>query len=88
MKVSVGDTLHTALMHATMLRFTTRPAHMDRIRVSTHPMRAVRVRSVSRVVMMAVAANPDRVGTCTKETAGGLKVEVALGIDGSGSVEW
>jgi hypothetical protein len=36
---------------------------------------------------MAVAG-ASRVATVTKQAAGGLEVQVALGIDGSGSVEW
>ena len=43
-------------------------------------------RRTARVSAMAVAAS--RVATVTKQAAGGLEVQVALGIDGSGSVEW
>jgi hypothetical protein len=77
-----------------MLRSVTRvPCPVDARRASARGgVRAARVRAAprrtARVCAMAVAAGASRVATVTKQAAGGLDVQVTLGIDGSGSVEW
>lgn len=75
-----------------MLRSLTRaPCPVDARRASVR-VRAARVRAAprrtARVSAMALAAGASRVATVTKQAGGGLDVQVTLGIDGSGSVEW